>query len=282
MNNLKTSATLSAVVPLIEPHVRFFSTLLQNIELQTKRFDEIILVASGLSEGSLELVSRDLLSSTYSKAFRILSNSIFPSGKNRNIGAKATTSELVLFLDADDTYHPLRNAAVLEVFARTNFDALMTRSFPLPESVPFDWNSNFNVENWAASYLIEPSEVFDRTFASGRKRHKEMLGAPSVVSAPPETGNLSVLHHGHMAVRRSVFTELNQHEQSFPRNEDSVFARDILWSGRRLYILNVPLSHYRTDSSSNNPKNGSLLNILSAVPTAFLCSPVSHKGMRPS
>lgn len=278
----KGVVSLAAVVPLVEQHVKFFPHLITNLEIHTQRFDEVIVVASGLSDSSLEIAVETLRVSSYSNSCQVVSNPHFPSGKNRNIGARASSADLIAFLDADDSYHPLRNEFVLDTYGRTHFDALVMRALTTPESAVFEWNSNFEVGNSIPNYLIYPQEIFDNTFSGGRKRHKEMLGSTSILSIGSAQTELGMLHHGHLVVRRDVFLSLKQHEQSFPRNEDSVFARDILWSGKNLFILNLALSHYRLDSSANDPRQGSFWNFMKALPSAYFGSPVSSKVSRPT
>jgi glycosyltransferase involved in cell wall biosynthesis len=282
MAETKGVVSLAAVVPLVEQHVKFFPHLITNLELQTQRFDEVIVVASGLGDSSLEIVVETLRISSYSNSCQVVANPLFPSGRNRNIGARASSADLIAFLDSDDSYHPLRNEFVLDAYRRTYFDALVMRAFTSPESALFEWNSNLEVGDLVPNRLIYPQEIFDRTFSGGRARHKEMLGAPSVLSVGVSQTESGVLHHGHLVVRRDVFLSLKQHEQSFPRNEDSVFARDILWSGKNLVSLNLALSHYRLDSSANDPREGSFWNFIKALPAAYFGSPVSSKGSRPT
>lgn len=281
-----SSTTLSAVVPLIESHVRFFGSLIRDLESQTRPFDEIVIVASGLGHHSVSSVEKVLKSSRFSSDYQILSNSLFPSGKNRNSGALVAKSNLVMFLDADDTYHPQRNEIALQIYKRTSFAALVMRTVPFSEPDTFSWNTNLEIDLITEQHLVSPKDTYDATFPFGRARHKEMLGAPSVIQGhknPRETGReLGVLHHGHIVVEKNIFLDIKQHELSFPRNEDSVFARDILWSGRRLYVLNLATSGYRTSSSSNNPENQSLWSFIKAVPGAYFLSPVPRRGTKPS
>ena len=280
------SITLSAVVPLIESHIRFFGPLIRDLESQTRPFDEIVIVASGLGHDSISQLEKVLSSSRFSGNYQILSNPLFPSGKNRNSGALIAKSDLVMFLDADDTYHPQRNEIALSIYKRTSFAALIMRTVPFSEPDTFSWNTNIEIDLITEPHLVPPKVIYDATFSYGRSRHKEMLGAPSVIHGDNNPGNaskeLGVLHHGHMVVEKNVFLDLRQHEQSFPRNEDSVFARDILWSGKSMYVLNLATSGYRTSSSSNNPGNGSLWNFIKAVPKAYLFSPVPRHGTKPS
>lgn len=278
----EVAPSLAAVIPLIEKHVQYFFSLVSNFELQTRSFDEVIVVASGLSRSSHELVEDTLRLSSYAHSYQILSNPLSPSGRNRNVGAEASSTDLIAFLDADDTYHPLRNELVLEIYRQTRFDALLMQAFALAQNTPFGWNTNLSVADLVSNSLIYPQKIFDDTFSGGRARHKEMLGAPSVLELGASQPETVVLAHGHLIAQRDVFLSVKQHEQSFPRNEDAVFARDILWSGRNLFVLNVPLSHYRFDASSNNPRLGSLWNFIRAFPRAYLVSPVPIKGTRPS
>jgi hypothetical protein len=64
-----------------------------------------------------------------------------------------------------------------------------------------------------------------------------------------------VLQHGHAVIGKAHLLGLiSFHERFWPRNEDSLFARDVLWSDQAVVVMEEVLSTYVTSTSSGRQK----------------------------
>jgi glycosyltransferase involved in cell wall biosynthesis len=100
---ISKKSTVGVIIPLFNK-VRQFSRALHSVFGQVKKFDEIIVVDDGSTDGSIEL-AKDLLRSHPDFAVRlIIHESNRGPGAARNTGLAASTSDFVCFLDADDFF----------------------------------------------------------------------------------------------------------------------------------------------------------------------------------
>ena len=241
----------SAVIPLIPKHLSHVPDLLSDLGIQSIPNDEVILVASGFSLKEYARLTR--ISKKYeSLNIVILKAPLGPAGRNRNLGAEAAQGDLIMFLDVDDRYLPWRNERVLEAFKGRDLDALvhLAEHTAEPSSI-FAICLARGSDSEGRSGLVTSNEILRDTFPEGnRDRNAEITGTiPTNLVLTGANSDLPI-HHAHATVRRSIFLTHRYHENFFPRNEDGLFLRDLLFEGKNVAVLLENLSIFSTATSA--------------------------------
>lgn len=241
----------SAVIPVISRHVHHIPDVLSDLDSQTTPNDEIIIVASGFSSKDFARLRRR---ADRFKALNIIliRAPLGPAGKNRNLGADAARGDLIMFLDVDDRYLPWRNERVLEAFKEGKFDALVHLADHSSEPGSVLAMKLGNARNpLDLGYVVAVDEIFRDTFPKGeRDREAEVVGSvpTNLVLAGPNSDK--PIHHAHATVRRSIFLNYRYHENFYPRNEDGLFLRDLLFARMNVGVLLEDLSIFSTATSA--------------------------------
>lgn len=246
----------SAVITLVPKHLDYLADCLADARDQTLAYDEILIVASGFLRDQESEVRLIVDHGSTGANSRILFSAAAPAGTNRNLGLEQSNGDLVFFMDADDRFHPQRNSLVMtEILPSTSFDLLLHSYLAFEGNAP-KWPKSIGRDR----RIWESDDLMDATFPSGRSRNAEMSGKPAGIALP---NNEKVpIHHGHSVVsRRLVEAGIRQHELFFPRNEDSVYARDALWDGHRVVVTSAVLSAYRVGSSAFSWRSRRMLNL---------------------
>ena len=250
---ISTNPSLSGVIILTQDHVVHLPKILGDLLLQSEPFAEIIIVASGLDEAARSRVSAE---TKKVKSVQVVTKfvDLGSAGKNRNIGLETVSphSTLVLFHDADDRYPSHRNATIVREFIRKPFDALAHLYASASENDAETALGNLNRLNSMTSIeRIEASDLYESTFPGrARDRDAELLGVVNSTLCPPKPHPNLAIHHGHVSIRNSIIGKLRYHEKFYPRNEDSLFLRDMLFAGLNVAVLCSPLSIYIQGTSS--------------------------------
>ncbi len=242
------SESVSGVVIGIPAHELMISDVLHDIDNQSEPLDELIVVLSGaFSQVFITSLKVRLEAST------IPSKLIwFPkkrsAGSNRNSGLELATSDYVMFFDADDRYSQERVRVARQLIRGEGFDLLLHHS--TVKAVREFHEDQRTVPT--SEGLFRNEELFASTFPNAsRDRLKELGGGPSIIRYPKSANDETVLHHGHAVVRKEALRHgMMFHERFWPRNEDSILARDMLWAGLKVVVTERELSSYIIDASS--------------------------------
>ena len=246
-------ARLTGIITVVPSHLDFLETCIKDASDQTQSFDEVLVIASGFAKRELSRVS-SIVAGFKLENMRVIPQKRASAGKNRNLGAREATGDILFFLDVDDRYHPQRNELIVDAMDKLGVQ-IVVHSF-----IAFDSSSQNNLEGWHRQPIIR-HEIRDAIIRNhdlwtvpGRKRNrqKELLGAFSQIIDPESK---LPLHHGHLSISSAAWsTGKVQHEEFFPRNEDSVYLRDKLEEGYEVGFIQLQLSGYRTDSSAGAHK----------------------------
>lgn len=245
MEPVNKAVTIGAVIPIIPAHRKFLGSLLQNLTLMDRPFDSIVVVASGFSKSGLRSL-RACVPRSAESAIQFVTTGPGSAGKNRNIGWSQIRTDLVSFLDADDTYSLDRTRVIEEIMTGSSLDALV-HAFEVLTA-----DSEISPRREEKYSLVREDVLFQATFGEQeRDRNREITDPNWVSTIKTDGAGGFAVHHGHLTIRRELPVEIAYHELSEHRNEDSVFVRDILWNGLRIGASSMVLSNYRPASSGH-------------------------------
>lgn len=237
--------TVAGVVLLVEQHTSFFSEqLVPNLREFTRPFDELIIIASGLSKRARTVIGEAAQQLPKDWKISILDVSLGTVGKNRNRGLEASESEIVTFLDSDDYFSPDYCRFIVELFTADNFDIMVHGYVRIegesgsPPVLEF-FQSGLDFPHVNSQDFLERAEI-------------DWDGEPTnFASTGLEFSNPTQffpITHGHMTVARTV--PLRFHQNSLARNEDGVFLHRALHRGLRVHAYPLQLSGYRLWTSA--------------------------------
>lgn len=108
--------------------------------------------------------------------------------------------------------------------------------------------------------IIDESSLSEATLLrSPRNRDLELKGETETTNLlfnnPSEAFEV---HHAHAIVRREAVGDIRYHEEFGIRNEDGVFARDMLEAGKKILLTPFVLSAYRHGARAKPTKPSNL------------------------
>lgn len=262
---MNSSFSLSAVVVLVPQHLKFVARLLRNLNQAHPQFDEVVVVASGLSWREKREIIREL--SQITVPLTVEFPKLGSAGANRNIGARSASGDLLAFLDADDLYAPGRNEVIRRAYLDTGFDIFLHSFVDFCEEVDLS-------EQFSDPTEFDSSKTYDQrilsqlTFPDGeRNRELEVSGnAPSTNLIIPQESNSFAVHHAHVVAKRGVALQTRFHEYFGVRNEDGVFARDVLFHGGKVIVCPLVLSGYQQGARAKpRPKQSLRARLIAGI-----------------
>ena len=261
----KCQPRLAGIIIVTQPHIIHLEAVLEDLENQSEPFSEIIVVASGLDEAGENAVSA-FVKAVQAVPVKTEFVSLGSAGKNRNAAIKAVSEDidLMLFHDADDRYSRHRNSSIVREYAKQTFDALVHLYVPTNETDSKRAISDLNQARGANEPMrIMSAEIYGATFPGGeRDRRGESLGVVNSSLSFPEPYEDLPVHHAHACIRKASLGDLRFHESFFPRNEDSLLLRDMLFRGLNVVALCSPLSIWVQGTSSVAANSKSRIRLL--------------------
>ena len=241
-----SNPSVTGVILLVPQHLSFFcQSLTPNLKSMTMPFDEILVIASGLSRRQIRRVEAVVNSELCHRNLRVLRAPLGSVGANRNRGLDAAASDLVTFIDSDDLYSPQYCEFLKIAYARSPYQILLHdyTSFgqiendePLLEKL----NLEARYEPYTnEDFLIKPIEEWLHNSKSG--------GSTNLQFRNEETK--AKFSQGHMTVWRTL--PLRFHIDPLLRNEDGLFLQQCLSRGYRIQVHPLALSAYRLGSTAN-------------------------------
>lgn len=220
--------SFSIVIPCYPPHFKFLDRLIKNINefkiYEGYTIKEIIIAASETNLISISETSNYpiIIYSTSEKCY---------AGKNRNTGKSKATGNWIVFLDADDYYHPekifITYKAILEY---PDIDCIV-HSYKTGR-VDDTFLKSINKFN-----IISNTNIFNATFPEGK--WIESKDIPTNYNIRMLGGNIAV-HHGMATVRSQSIIEYNE---TMRRGQDGYFCRQHVLQNK-LILINAILMIY--------------------------------------
>jgi len=231
--------SLAAVVVLVPAHLRFLAGLTRNLEQADPPFENIVVVASGFR---FKFQVLRILQRLKGRKVSVVFAPLASAGANRNLALSLITEDVICFLDADDLYHTHRNEIVTEIFQRYECDLLLHGFQVFSSAEESSVNLKYPIEPVFARFVSTPSI----TTQENRRREKELLGLTKSTNLRfVLPGEEFEVQHAHACVRREVLGAIKFHEEFGVRNEDGVFAQDIVEAGFTVTLTDLVLSFYR-------------------------------------
>ena len=202
---------VGVAIPCFIKHIPQCLTLLNSLELQTRKPDEVIVSCSSTTEFPMK---------QYSFPVRIIiTEKKQNASTNRNIAASNLTTDIICFFDADDEMHPQR----LEIIERSfeNTDIILHSFFEESEK-------NYNYPYIASNYSVI---------------RNQLSRAPSGCIT---LDDIQRIHHGQVSVTRQIFQQVKFPEEPiYETREDCAFCYSVMeLPNIQSAYLPYPLSKY--------------------------------------
>jgi|694.fasta_scaffold02373_22 glycosyltransferase involved in cell wall biosynthesis len=137
----------------------------------------------------------------------------------RNISAKISSSEYVMFFDVDDIPHPMKIKITTDILNKTQADFMLHNYHEINES------SNI-FEQIPLDVDLYPLNEIDKN-------------STNVVCGD------HYIHHAHISVKRSIFEKINFNESmEYYRREDGKFCQDLIINGYSGVYCPIKLVNY--------------------------------------
>lgn len=252
--SIENDPSVSGVVTLVAQHLFLLPELLSSLT-GDEYLKRLVIVASGLNRRERYRLKKAVEKIPSDLDISIVDAPLQSAGANRNVGFMECLTGLILFMDADDLYSPHRSKVALSLFKMHQFD-LMLHGF-----IPFSHGArvpSFPVppRNSRKLEIVREASLYERTLVHTRRnRELELRGQTDTTNVLfNDSDKAFEVQHAHAIVRREGIGDIRYHEVFGVRNEDGVFARDMLEAGRRVLLTPFPLSAYRSGARAK-PKN---------------------------
>jgi len=208
---------LSLCITCFDGDFHFLDNLLESFKQQTKNPDEIIISCSGLNKSLLSKYDSIIINNVVVPIKIVCKEKRHYQSVARNLGAKKSSNDIIMFFDVDDIPHPQKIEITKDFF----------QSFPNTDILMHSYTND--VKNFQD---IIDYDIYDKFIKSD-------LGIKV-----DNNKNLPI-HHAHMTCRLHVFNNIKfLEDKSFYRIEDSVFMSESLDFGLDIKYLDAELVKY--------------------------------------
>lgn len=172
-------------------------SLLNEFSKQTMAPSEIVFYCSGIPYLT-DIPENIIISNTSVPIYTIFNKKRTIQAVARNVCAKISSSDIIIFFDIDDIPHPKKLEITNNIFSQNKIDFLL-----------HNYNTNINFTD-----SLDTKLSFD-------------------LKLNPSNTNLICenfpIHHAHIAVKKEVFTKIQFNESiEYYRKEDGKFCQDLL------------------------------------------------------
>ena len=216
------------VIPSTHRHAQHLKTLIPSIEKQTFQPKEIVVALSEADEETCKYWNT-VISEMTNLGIEVdcVAKKAY-AAENRNRGGRHCNSNIISFMDADDTMSHDRLESVVTKMNEYDADALL-HNFKMNETCPKSIGKVYTAD----------------TLRNLHNRQKNDNGPLHLAMNP-------MPHHGHISIKKHVFDHLKQDEsEQFRRGEDSEYVRRIIDHGYDTIFTDQCLSDYHIEHSTS-------------------------------
>jgi len=204
--------TITVVVPCYPPHQKYIPRLLEQLNKQSQKPNEIIVA---LSEVTVEETLSKLKEWSHLTNLPIQVVGQLIKGLaavNRNFGALHATTDYILFLDADDQYH-IRLIETLKKYIE----------ILKPDAILYHLADTELIDEIESHNFYSSEELFKNVFPDKKfnELSEEYNRSPQLILPTP-------VHHGHICVKYELWLEFPQQDLIY--REDAIWIRKLLWN----------------------------------------------------
>lgn len=140
---------VSVIIPVYNAEL-YLDECIQSVLKSTYQNFEIILVDDKSTDKSSDIIKKYMAEDT---RIKYIYNSVNQgAGESRNLGIKASSAELIAFLDNDDLYMPDFLEKMVQAYIKNNSDVVISYYYDLYKDKKVENHLNFN-------YGFEPEEI---------------------------------------------------------------------------------------------------------------------------
>jgi len=208
---------LSLCITCYDLDYHLINRTLSFFQKSTQAPKEIIIVSSGLKNDYLQKKSYIEINKTEVPIININSEQRHNQAKARNIGAKTTKNELIMFFDVDDIPHPQKIEITTKIILENDIDAVVH---------DYTTDGKFEtVKNYKIYEELKNNLTCTNIYVEGEKNFK--------------------IHHSHILCKTKIFNDIQyREEEEFFRKEDGKFCQDLLAKSFKLVYINKELVFY--------------------------------------
>jgi glycosyltransferase involved in cell wall biosynthesis len=212
--------SVGVVIPCHEPYFKFIPTLLENIDKQSVKPNQVIISCSSWMQ------TYELNFNYNTLPVKILfTKEILNQAANRNRAAMYSTADIITFIDADDIIHPRKIEYVINTFQEKDVD------------VVYHTFVNEHISNYC--------NEFNPTFVINSNDYRIVKDPIHVGIMIDRDSNIYPLHHSHISIRKDVFDKIKfPEDQKYYRMEDSIYGVMLLEKSIKMAFIHYPLTRY--------------------------------------
>lgn len=229
---------VSIIVPCYAPDVICLDTCTDDILNQTVLPYEVIFVISEINEAI-----RNVVYNKYNDHFskRNIKFQVFHSekvqfeGRNRNIGTRHATGDILMFIDCDDEISKYKIEITIEYMQKYDADVLF-----------HGFAYKMTSEDYKVLDAVKPTDIkiidsntlYNNLYPQSIRDRKREMKYGSVLCA-----NMPGAARGFATIRRKV-ADTVRFEEKMKRGPDSMYMRDCIWNKFNVIVLQQQLMNY--------------------------------------
>jgi glycosyltransferase involved in cell wall biosynthesis len=210
---------VSICIPMIIRDENNILHLIESINQQTVKPFEVIIGLCGVSTEKMEELKKK-----YKKACEIplkmylTSHELKYAGYNRNFTGNKASGDILVFMDADDTFRKNAIEETINIYKKYNTQSLIHNYQRYSQKT-----TNKHIKNLNINKVIVPCRILKRA----EKESRHLFYIKSNLIQKYVKNNNSKITHGHFSITKKLFNKIKYNE-TMKRGEDAEYIKRIL------------------------------------------------------